>query len=177
MNEAEATELAAELFDRWYTQLVRYAFRSVSDHHLAEDLVQDAFTQLYGVMRSGRAIDCPKAWVVCVLRRAVNHHVQTRFNHEQLEDFEHVQIEERRPTCLSLIAGYLHVLSRREEEVLLLRLEAMKYKEIADQLGISLSSVNTILARALRKLQKVAAQHTVQERVCLHEKKSFNQAS
>jgi RNA polymerase sigma factor (sigma-70 family) len=49
------------------------------------------------------------------------------------------------------------VLSRREEEVLLLRLDAMKYREIADQLGISMSFVNTILARVLQKLKKVAA--------------------
>jgi len=35
------------------------------------------------------------------------------------------------------IRSLLSVLSPREEEVLLLRLEALKYREIAEQLGIS----------------------------------------
>jgi DNA-directed RNA polymerase specialized sigma24 family protein len=53
----------------------------------------------------------------------------------------------------------------------------MKYREIADQLGISMNSVNTILARALQKLKKVAAQNPAKERVDLHEKKSYRRAS
>jgi RNA polymerase sigma factor (sigma-70 family) len=62
------------------------------------------------------------------------------------------------------IRSLLSVLSPREEEVLLLRLEALKYREIADQLGISINSVNTLLARALRKLQAAVSQMTNQER-------------
>jgi RNA polymerase sigma-70 factor (ECF subfamily) len=177
VEEVEATELVAALFDRCYTQLVRYAVRSVTEHDLAEDLVQDAFTQLYGALRSGKCILYPKAWAMCVLRRAIYRHVQERFDHEQLEDYEHIPTSDHESTCLSLIADYLSVLSRREEEVLLLRLEAMKYREIADQLGISMNSVNTILARALQKLKKIAAQHAVKESVDLHEKKTFRRAS
>jgi RNA polymerase sigma factor (sigma-70 family) len=48
------------------------------------------------------------------------------------------------------IRSLLSVLSPREEEVLLLRLESLKYREIASQLGISMNSVNTLLARALQ---------------------------
>jgi RNA polymerase sigma factor (sigma-70 family) len=56
------------------------------------------------------------------------------------------------------IRNFLSVLSPREEEVLLLRLEALKYREIAEQLGISMNSVNSLLARALRKLQQAMGQ-------------------
>ena len=156
MDEIEATELVAALFDSCYTQLVRYAVRSVIDHDLAEDLVQDAFMQLYGALRSGTCIRYPKAWAMCVLRRAITRHVQKRFNHEQLEDNEQIQNSDREPACLSLIADYLCVLSRREEEVLLLRLDAMKYREIADQLGISINSWRVLsksLRRSLRSMQ------------------------
>ena len=139
MDEIEATESVAALFDCCYMQLVRYAFRSVIDQDLAEDLVQDAFMLLYGALRSGKCIHCPKAWTMSVPRRAVN---QVRFDHEQLEDYECIPTLDHEPACLSLIADYLCVLSRREEEVLLLRLGAMKYREIADQLGISMNSVN-----------------------------------
>jgi len=177
VDEVEATELVAALFDRCYAQLVRYAVRSVTDHGLAEDLVQDAFMQLYRGLRSGRCIHHPKAWAMCVLRRAVYRHVQERFDYEQLDDYENIPTPDHEAACASLTAEYFCVLSRREEEVLLLRLEAMKYREIADQLGISMNTVNTILARALQKLKNVAARHAATESVEFHEKKAVGRAS
>jgi RNA polymerase sigma factor (sigma-70 family) len=177
VDEVEATELVAALFDRCYTQLVRYAVRSVTSHDLAEDLVQDVFIQLYGALRSGKCIHHPKAWAMCVLRRAVYRHVRERFDYEQLEDYEYIPTSDHESACLSLIAEYFCVLSRREEEVLLLRPEAMKYREIADQLGISMNSVNTILARALQKFKKIAAGNAATESVALHEKKTVRRAS
>ena len=50
----------------------------------------------------------------------------------------------------------LSELSSRESEVLLLRLQPMKYKDIAVQLNISDKSVATFLARALKKLRMAA---------------------
>jgi RNA polymerase sigma-70 factor, ECF subfamily len=177
VDETEATELVAALFDRCYRQLVRFAVRSVIEHALAEDLVQDAFMQLYGALRSGKCIHHPKAWAMCVLRRAVNRHIEERLDQEQLEDYEHILTSDHESNCLSLIADYLCVLSQREEEVLLLRLEAMKYREIADQLGIRTNSVGTILARALQKLKKVAAQLAATESVDPDEMKTVRRTS
>ena len=61
--------------------------------------------------------------------------------------------------------------------MLLLRPESLKYREIADQLGISMNSVNTLLARALRKLQQAMARKTGEGSVKGHEKKSAIRAS
>ena len=61
--------------------------------------------------------------------------------------------------------------------MLLLRLESIKYREVADQLGISMNSVNTLLARALRKLQQAMARKTVEGSVKGHEKKNVIRAS
>jgi RNA polymerase sigma factor (sigma-70 family) len=55
------------------------------------------------------------------------------------------------------VRAHMDLLSVREQEVLLLRLESMKYREIAAALGISINSVNTLLARALTKLQTALA--------------------
>jgi len=75
------------------------------------------------------------------------------------------------------IRSLLSVLSPREEEVLLLRLEALKYREIAEQLGISMNSVNTLLARALRKLEEATAQQANKEKVKGHADKQITRAS
>ena len=55
----------------------------------------------------------------------------------------------------------LALLTPREGEVMLLRMQAMKYREIAAHLGISPNSVSTLLSRALRKLQKAVSDKSV----------------
>jgi len=75
------------------------------------------------------------------------------------------------------VRNLLSVLSPREEEVLLLRLETLKYREIAEQLGISINSVNTLLARALRKLQEATSRPFNAERTKRHAKKPVTRAS
>jgi RNA polymerase sigma factor (sigma-70 family) len=170
VNENDATDLVAGLFDRWYMSLVRYALRTTANYELAEDLAQETFMQLYQALRAGKNIEHPKAWTVCVLRRAMCRCMQDRTPHEPFdEEIAGGSVNEVQ-TSLDL-RSLLSVLSPREKEVLLLRLESLKYREISDQLGISINSVNTLLARALRKLQQATAQKTSEGSVKGHEKK------
>jgi RNA polymerase sigma-19 factor, ECF subfamily len=175
VNEYDASELVTALYDRWYFSLVRYALRSTENYEIAEDLAQETLMQLYQALRAGKDIEHPKAWSLCVLRRAMNRQMNERSRFEQLEG---VEIASETPSdmagffALADIRALLSVLSTREEEVLLLRLEAMKYREIADQLGISINSVNTLLARALRKLQDAMLRQMCRERVNEHAVKS-----
>jgi RNA polymerase sigma factor (sigma-70 family) len=156
MDETDATILVTGLFDRWYTQLIRYAVGATGSSDFAEDLVQDVFMQLYQILRSGKDIEHPKAWTLCVLRRAVVRQTQERSRFEPLDGIEIAQNCLVEGTDASVIQNLLRLLSPREQEVLLLRLESMKYREIADHVGISINSVNTLLARALQKLHKAA---------------------
>lgn len=178
MNETDATDLVTGLFDRWYAQLIRYVVGAMGRSDLAEDLVQDVFMQLYQVLRSGKDIEYPKAWTLCVLRRAVTRQMQERSRFEQLDEIEITQNWLEEDTDAFSVRNLLGLLSPREEEVLLLRLEAMKYREIADRLGISMNSVNTHLARALQKLQKAtAAQRPLRPERDQYEKKPVKRAS
>jgi RNA polymerase sigma-70 factor (ECF subfamily) len=172
VNETDATDLVTELFDHWYMLLVRYALRTTANYELAEDLAQDAFTQLYQALRAGKEIQHPKAWTICVLRRTMNRQMKDRSLQEQLNEMDIPGGSTSEISKLAEIRSLLSVLSPREEEVLLLRLEALKYREIADQLSISMNSVNTLLARALRKLQTAMAKKTKLER----ENRNANQA-
>ena len=56
-----------------------------------------------------------------------------------------------------LVRGFWSMLSKREKEVLALRLEEYKYREIADCLDISMKTVDTLVGRALRKLRALQA--------------------
>jgi RNA polymerase sigma factor (sigma-70 family) len=158
VNENDATDLVTALFDCWYTPLVRYALRTTADYELAEDLTQETFMQLYLALRAGKNIEHPKAWTICVLRRTMSRRMKDLRLYEPLDELEIAGDAVAELSSIVDIRSFLSVLSPREEEVLLLRLEALKYREIAEQLGISMNSVNTLLARALRKLQQAMGQ-------------------
>jgi RNA polymerase sigma-70 factor (ECF subfamily) len=177
VNEHDATDLVTALFDRWYMAMVRFAVRTTANYDFAEDLAQDTFMQLYQALRAGKNIEHPKAWTMCVLRRTMNRQMQDRRLQEPLDELELAGEAVTAMSDFEDIRHLLWVLSPREEEVLLLRLEALKYREIADQLGISMNSVNTLLARALRKLQQAAARKTPKGRVKSHEKTNVPRAS
>lgn len=177
MNENDATDLVTQLFDRWYMSLVRYALRTTANYELAEDLAQETFMQLYRALRTGKKIEHPKAWTVCVLRRAMSRCMQDRTPHEPFDELEIAGSSVNEAHTILDLRSLLSVLSPREKEVLLLRLEPLKYREISDQLGISINSVNTLLARALRKLQQATGQKTSEGSVKSHEKKHITRAS
>jgi RNA polymerase sigma factor (sigma-70 family) len=176
VNENDATDLVTALFDSWYMSLVRYALRTTANYELAEDLAQETFMQLYQALRAGKDIEYPKAWTICVLRRAIRRRMQDRTLYEPLDELEIAGDALNQLSSTVDIRNFLSVLSPREEEVLLLRLEALKYREIAEQLGIGMNSVNTLLARALRKLQQAMGAKTKEGSVNSHGRKPIIRA-
>jgi RNA polymerase sigma factor (sigma-70 family) len=161
MTESEATGVITSLCETWYRSLLLYAARMVRSMAEAQDLTQDVFMDLYAELRSGRVVNNPKGWTVTVLRRKISS--QTARTRREGWTFAPPEMLDRLsappatdPSWTDDLQKLLSVLTAREQEVLLLRLGGMKYREIAHELGLSGSAVNTLLARALRKLQRAA---------------------
>jgi RNA polymerase sigma-70 factor (ECF subfamily) len=161
MSEEEATQQVSSLYESWYAIVFRYAARLAGRVDIAEEVVQEAFIQLYQGLVAGKQIRNPRAWTFCVVRRQVGrrlgHFRRDRDRYVPLETLDILPAGHVGPYELESeaerIQTYFSVLARREEEVILLRLAGMRYREIADELGITISSVNTLLVRALRKLK------------------------
>jgi RNA polymerase sigma-70 factor (ECF subfamily) len=161
MNQEDATRTVNEIFESWGPFLVRYAVRMTRSFEVADDVVQEAFLALYRDLRHGKRIDDLKGWTLGAVRNQVRKHA--RYQQRQAEDLEPFEALDRMPAQPSwpdVAADFedaaplgLSVLSVREEEVLLLRLQSLKYREIAERLGISSKSVCTLLSRAVKKLQ------------------------
>ena len=170
MTRQEASQLLNGLFDTWYPSLLRYAYRLTGSREEAEDVVQDAFLALYRAVIQGTRIDNFKGWTLVVVRRAVLR--RARHNRQEgvrvpLEDAESFPLLCADPNVEEFLFGDIartfKVLSPREEEVLMLRVESLKYKEIGKVLGISPNSVTTLLSRAIRKLRLACAPLVRQE--------------
>jgi RNA polymerase sigma-70 factor (ECF subfamily) len=160
-----AKERVSGLFAEWYGPLVRFAFRSTGSLDAAEDVVQASFTELYRALLQGRSIENPKGWTLCVVRREIVDRAREQKRHGgpflALSDVEGLASPHVRPdfswSAEADITRLLAGLSQREEQVLLLRAQAMKYRQIADELKIGINSVKTLLARAIRKMQQTSA--------------------
>jgi len=148
------------LFDSWYAPLLRYALRMVGQRASAEEIVQDTFLDLYRALQAGQSVEYPKAWTMCVVRRKASDRRSDPFGTEQSHELldsaevagEWVDSVDTEIDC-ERVRARMHLLTPREQEVLMLRLASMKYREIAAALGITTNSVNTHLARALEKFQ------------------------
>lgn len=164
MSREEAIRTVSELYDSWYSVLVRYAGRLFGDSRAAEDVVQESFLELFRQLATGKRIDNPKAWTFCVVRREMSREIRLHASREISLDDSPLFDLETAPAGEGESADFermMRQLSRREEEVVLLRLESMTYREIAGELGITASTVNTLLARALKKLRAYLEAATV----------------
>ena len=161
-----ARDVVDSLFREWYPSLVRYALRACGSMETAEDVVQEAFTELYRALVQGKVIESPRAWTLCVVRRGIvdQHREQSRHGGEFLAFSEIEEQVDLSPQTAPLgweedrLTRLLSVLSARQEEVLLLRVQGLKYRQIAAQLKIGTNSVKTLLARAVRKMQQASAE-------------------
>lgn len=166
MNQGEASAVVSALFEASYGSLLHYAYRRTGNLDVAEELVQDTLLALYCELRRGKQIDHLKAWSLSVLDRKARKELGRRLRMGSQSPLEDLEVE---PASLAVptghtrglfeIQGLLSALSRREQEVVLLRMESLKYCEIARLLNISRNSVNTLLGRALRKLQVAAGRN------------------
>jgi len=167
MKKIEAQRLVNSLYVPYYSNLVRYAARVGGSLEIAEDVVQEAFIKLFRALLEDRKIDSPRAWLLCVVRRGVSHECQRESRQRgRLTEMARSSGEpasapasqgldlERRDELDHLLAG----LTGRETDVLFQRMQALKYKEIASNLGIGTNTVKTLLARALRKMRNAAVQ-------------------
>jgi RNA polymerase sigma-70 factor (ECF subfamily) len=154
-------------FEQLRVPVFRYLLRKTHDMGRAEELTQEAFLRLCRHLHEGRTLENPKAWLFTV---ANNLAIDTNRNDSHLTDLdEHSwkEIEESRsgkqidPEKLMLQderLDRLHVavlnLTALQRECLHLRAEGLRYREIAEQMKISISTVADAVRRATVKLAR-----------------------
>lgn len=131
----------------------------------AEDLCQEAYLRLYQQLSAGHGIQNPKAWLFQVLRNDLLRQIRARRMETTLHrDADEAELSDPWPTPMpgaaeeriEEIDEMLALLTPREQEVMTLRMASLKYREIAEQLNVSIGSVNQLISRAVRKLQRAA---------------------
>ena len=154
------------------TALVRYAQSIVRDADSARDITQDTFIKFLNKRKDGEEVKNVKAWLYRVVYNMAVDTVRKRQRHSNLED--HVRDNaipkmERRPDevlenkdDLEWLRGQLEQLGEKEKGVFKMKVyEEKSYKEIAEEMDMSVGHVGIILHRVMKKLSRNKHQHDV----------------
>jgi len=163
----EAYREITRLFEALRDPVFRQVLRILGSPAEAEDVTQEVFLRLYGEMRAERKIDNPKAWLfrvahnLAIDRVRANRHTQSWDENEASETWEaladpaplgeeRLAAVEKQEKVRALLSG----LSPQERRCMELRTEGLTYREIAEVLGVRITTVETNLARAVKKLME-----------------------
>ncbi len=149
------------LFRAWYEPLVRYAFSfTEGDLDEAEELVQEAFVKLWAQRDTLEFQNSVKAYLYrMVHNQALNrlraHRIHERYTQHQARQMaQEVEPPKDDPELQQRIRKVLDMLPAQCRHVFeLSRFEELKYREIAEQLNISIKTVETHMGKALRILR------------------------
>ena len=146
----------AELYAREAAGLTRYAATVAGDRDAACDAVQEAFFRYFLCRSAGQAIASPKAWLFRVVRNyLLDQRKAASRNTAGLESFRHLTSPAPTAGAADLLDGLAGIgLSPREIECLRLRIEDLRYDEIAAVMGLESGTVGALLSRAHGKIRK-----------------------
>jgi RNA polymerase sigma-70 factor (ECF subfamily) len=130
----------------------------------AQELVQDSFLKLYRRMEKGEVIESPKAWLYRVAHNLALRDYTREPRFDELapdlaagedtrgSDVEQGAIDSQRKAAL---IQAVRALSPQQRNCLHLRAQGLRYREIAEVVGISTSAVGEFLRRATVRLKEV----------------------
>jgi len=154
-----------QLFHAHYSSLCEYAWHYVKSRELAEELVQGLFVRLWELRTGGGSHSLSVAYLYTAARnRAIGHlrreGVARRFADEVMAVHEMappgetiVEAIEAQDLATAAERAVAALPGRCRLIFLMSRQEGLGYAEIATALGISKNTVETQIARALKKLR------------------------
>jgi RNA polymerase sigma-70 factor, ECF subfamily len=158
--EIEVVELFEELRER----LLRYLLVLGLSVHDGEEIIQESFLLLFLHLRRGKSRQNLRGWVFKVARNlALKQRMANQLRQRRMVDWdesfpEHVdgnpnpEEELRSRQRQARLLAVVRALPEQDKSCLSMRAEGLRYREIAEALGISLGSVAASLARSLERL-------------------------
>jgi RNA polymerase sigma-70 factor (ECF subfamily) len=134
---------------------------------VAEEIIQDSFLRLYRHLHSGGREDNLRSWIFRVAHNiGINELKRLNYlgprNPQQRADPSELSIDQAlnpeelllRKERIVRTHAAISALSERQKQCLYLRAEGFRYREIAELLGVTISTVAELLHRAIKRLTK-----------------------
>ncbi len=150
-----------QAFNTHYSSLCAFAFHYTEDHEVAEEIVQDVFAKVWEGASDLKIRTNVKSYLLGAVRHASLNflkHEKVKLKHQEHEmqksiayEADFMEIDELQQK----IDEALDALPDRCREIFeMSRFREMKYEEIANELNISVKTVETQISRALKVMRK-----------------------
>jgi RNA polymerase sigma factor (sigma-70 family) len=149
------------LFENEESNLLRFAFSLTGRRAVAEEIVQDVFLQLHARWKE---VESPRAWLYQSVRNAAfNHLRKTKREVLQSDDeqaAQRVEDKDQPPDVVlehmettNTLKGLLEKLSETDQQLVRLKyFEGLKYREISERTGLTVSNVGYRLHQIMQTL-------------------------
>jgi RNA polymerase sigma-70 factor (sigma-E family) len=158
MGPPSRRHAVALLYERHYAELVRLAFALTSDWDLAEELAQEAFARAWrswGNIRDQQAAPAYlRTIVVNLARRSLRRRLQERRAWPDAGDVQAADPAE----SIDLLRALARLPARKRACVVLRFYMDLSEADTAAALGVSVGTVKSQTAKALRRLQRLLAE-------------------
>ena len=163
-SRTDLQDKVSRLFEEARDDVYRYLLTLGLHPPQAQEATQEVFLRLYSTLSKGEEIQNQRAWVFRVAHN-LGLKIRTRLHAEEPFDPElGARYAARTNTPESDLIerermlrfhDAVSELSEQQKRCLFLRMEGLRYPEIASTLGISASAVGEFLRRAMVRLRKV----------------------
>ena len=153
---------ASELFEKYHKPLYNFLVKLTFDRDLGHDLTQNVFERMIKSRSSFKEGNTFKSWLYQMARNVHADHY--RKNKMLISDYVEVgdltnkiaQVDERmvKDEQEKLLYLSLYKLDREQRELLILtRFQQLKYEEVAQVYGMTVSNVKVKIHRAIKELR------------------------
>lgn len=155
------------VMDLYWSTVYGYVFSKIQDENESEDIAIETFTKVFAKLKLYNEDFDFKTWIVSIAHNTMIDHIRksTVLNISLDDEHNFIDIEEDLPTpeeSLILkqdndaVTNLIAQLKPEYKRIIELRyLEDKTYKEIADELNLSLANVKVRLLRAKQLLQEI----------------------
>jgi RNA polymerase sigma-70 factor (ECF subfamily) len=174
MGQPIAAEIAfKEVFNREYERLCRYALTYMQDENMAEDVVQETFIKIWEQKRELISSENIKFYLITavknncisVIRKQNSQKTQYTDNTPEPEPepfLTRMQLNEQENERLTAVKEALDRLPPKCKEVfLLVKMQGLSYKQVAEALELSVKTVENQMGKALKILRESTMQQVV----------------
>ena len=150
-----------KVFHTYYSQLCAFAYQYLGDHDSAEETVQDVFSNVWTKAAQIEVRTTVKSYLYGATRNAClnflkHEKIERRYEHQEMRrtDYHETDFLELDELQKEIDAALDKLPEKCRQIFMMSRYEEKKYQEIADELGISVKTVETQMGRALKVMRE-----------------------